>query len=165
MPLSRQLEHFSLNRDSKALWEPIILSFHGPVPPLRVFYCERNTENLDLSSPFFFNLRDLNLGRDTLPISEFTLIVENMPFLERLTIETLVIMNSPHPRRTPIPRLRYLGCEDYNLFRSVELSQERKLVVFSENGKKITRLSRISSQGLSLSIPKIKTPGSVFMSP
>lgn len=123
--LGARLEHLSFDYGPGEPDERTSLQFHGHAPPLRyLMMCK--TDNVDLASPFFSNLRHVNIEQDALSVPYLVSIAENMPFLERLHLKAPVALGAddPLPHRVRFPRLRHLHYDDHNLLKCVDIPQE-----------------------------------------
>lgn len=80
---------------------------------------------MDLTSPFFSNLRDVNISECNLSVPYLVSIAGNTSFLEQLTVTATRVIANGHPRhQIHFPRLRYLRYVDQNFLKYVDISQE-----------------------------------------
>lgn len=131
-----QLEYFRLV-DSHAT-----VAFHGHVPPLRYMKMLK-TDNMDLTSPFFSNLRVVYISQPTLSVPYLASVAMNMPFLEKLNVKTRVIIDNERTRPILFPHLRHLDYDDQNFLKYVDVPQECVLDTFCQWSEHINGLANI----------------------
>lgn len=118
-----QLERLFIDSTSEALEQPTELMFHGYAPPLHDMWMGK-TDHVNLTLPFFSNLRSMNIIQPELSISNLASIVANIPYLKRLDMVTELIFDDLRSRLIFFPHLRHFSYTDQNFPKYIDMPLE-----------------------------------------
>lgn len=162
-----QLEHLLLENSPRALDGST--KFQGDVSPLQYLRVQ-TTDNMDLTSLFFSNLREVNIGQNKFPLSVSYLksVAANIPFLERLTIRGTIVSAKMIcicvKLASPVFSNYQPACVT-NTSLTILIYPKNAYCVYIVTGQVVPTPSQISSLDSYMIIHKCQTPSLISRSP